>query len=338
MVVSTSSLIYFLTDAISAYTEDFSLLRRDNPVRFEMNGNQFSVHISSIHDSGNSRPNDDEQRIQIQRSVIDLQRAREGAEITALFIGFFDSGRIFTAWEPAHVFSQNPVRGGSVYARLSHEETAFNSGVAIRESRGHNLGRNVLTISLRSEALGFYFENWLLLHEIKSSQDAERIVNNTAASIESGAKSGRIEQSVEIANQRSVVTITRTAFARSAKFRDDVMRAYDGKCCVCERQLGLVQAAHIIPHNHSESDDHISNGLALCIEHHKLYDDALLIPVAGQTFFLNEIRVEHLRNMGQDSGIDAVRALAQTNYRVPDHVPSRPNDDYLERGRLIRLG
>lgn len=338
MVVSTNSLIYFLTDAVAAYTDDFSLLRRDNPVLIEMNGNQFSVHISSIHDSGNSRPNDDEQRIQIRRSVIDLQRARQEAGITALFIGFFDSGGIFTAWEPAHVFSQNPVRGGSVYARLSHEAIAFNNGVAIRESRGHNLGRNVLTMSLRSEALGFYLENWPLLHEIKSNQDAERIVNNTAASIETDAKTGRIRQSVQIANRRSLVTITRTAFARDPKFREAVMFAYEGKCCVCSRQLGLVQAAHIIPHNHDESVDHVTNGLALCVEHHKLYDDALLIPVSGQTFFLNELRVEHLRNMGQDSGIDDVRALAQTNYRVPNHVPSRPNDAFLERGRLIRLG
>lgn len=338
MAINTSSLIYFLTDAVSAYTEDFTLIQRENPVLFEMNGVQYSVHISSVHDSGNSRANPDEQRIQIQRSVIDKQRSRHQNGIVTLFIGFFPDGTVFTAWEPEHVFSQNPTSGGSVYSRLSHQRIASDVGSAVFASRSTNLGRGVVTISLRSEALGFYCENWALLHTLNDEADAERLINSAAIVIEADSKPGKTEKDVTIAGQRKLITITRTAFARGAKFRDDIMRAYGGRCCVCGRQLGLVQAAHIIPHNHPESVDHISNGLALCVEHHKFYDDVLLLPAAGQRFHLNELRVEHLRNIGQDSGIDAVRALAQTNYRVPDHVPSRPNDDYLERGRLIRLG
>lgn len=338
MAVNTNSLIYFLTDAIAAYTEDFTLIRRANPVLFKMNGITYSVHISSVHDSGKGRDNPDEQRIQIQRPVIDTQRARQGNQIVTLFIGFFPDGNVFSAWEPEHVFSQNPKDGGTVYARFSHNQIASDMGAAVRESRSNNLKRKVVTISLRAEALGFYCENWPLLHTLNVGVDAERLMNSAATMIEADTKPGKTETQITVAGQRKQVTITRRAFARSPKFRDDIMRAYGGSCCVCGRQLGLVQAAHIIPHNHPESVDHISNGLALCVEHHKFYDDVLLLPAAGQRFHLNELRVEHLRNIGQDSGIDAVRVLAQTNYKVPDHVPSRPNDDYLERGRLIRLG
>lgn len=58
--------------------------------------------------------------------------------------------------------------------------------------------------------------------------------------------------------------------------------AYKKTCCVCRRQLGLVQAAHIIPHSEPDSPNTVQNGLAMCIEHHRLYDDSLLLPGPGQ--------------------------------------------------------
>ena len=338
MALSNSSLMYFLTDSLRSYTEDLIVNSRTNPVLCEMNGVKYSIHISSIHDSGNTRTNDDEERIQIRRTVIDEQRRREQAGIVSLFIGFFPEGETFTAWEPAHVFAQRPERGGSVYARWSHNSLARLQSVALRRSRSTNLGREVVTLAMRSDALGFYFENWRTLHSLRDEADAANLMLATARLIETDSKSGAIAEAIVLPRERVVVTVTRTAYARDPKFRDAVMQAYNGRCCVCGRQLGLVQAAHIVPHSQPDSVDHLRNGLALCIEHHRMYDDALLLPTAYGRLHLNLDRVEHLQNIGRGAGLDGVRALANERYWVPDDDASRPENALLERGVHIRLG
>ncbi len=338
MAISTSSLLYFLTDSLAAYSDDFRIINRQNPIEFVFNAINYSVHISSIHDSGNTRKNDDEERIQIRKSVIDLQHSRGAAGTVPLFLGFFSDGKVFSAWEPDHVFAQNPAKGGSVYARFSHENIARNEGAAIRVSRSKNLSREVATLSFRTEALGFYLENWGILHRLRDQGRAQALLLSAGRVIETETKSGTMEEAIQLGQERALVTVTRTAFSRDPKFRDAVLRAYGGRCCVCDRQLGLVQAAHIVPHSHPDCQNMITNGLALCVEHHRLYDDALLLPTSAGRFHLNANRVEHLQNIGQDSGLDAIQKLATGQYRVPEHVPSRPSDAFLERGVRIRLG
>ena len=69
--------------------------------------------------------------------------------------------------------------------------------------------------------------------------------------------------------------------ARSAAFRREVLRAYDHTCAVCGVRLltpegrTAVEAAHIVPWNHSHNDDP-RNGLALCGLHHWTFDEGLL--------------------------------------------------------------
>ena len=64
---------------------------------------------------------------------------------------------------------------------------------------------------------------------------------------------------------------------RDPLFRRRVLEAYEERCAVCdldirlgERLLGL-EAAHIQWHSH-EGPDHVTNGLALCLLHHKALD------------------------------------------------------------------
>ncbi len=338
MSIAANSLIYFVTDSLARYSEDFQLNRRANPIEFRLNGRAYVVHVSSVHDSGEGRINPDEERIQISRSTREQLAAAAATGIETAFIGFFPSGSVFTAWEPDYVFSLRARRNGTVYARLSHEEEALNNGGAVRMFRPLYLGRDTPIISLRSDALGFYLENRALMHGWKSDADLRRVINDNAQLLEAGQKSGLEEVEAEIGGNRRTVTITRTAFLRDPRFRDAVLRAYDGRCCVCDRQLGLVEAAHVIPHGNPDSNDLVTNGLALCVEHHRLYDSVLLIPDVEQRLYLNPDRVEHLKNIGQDAGLDAIEQLANQQYRIPDHAPSRPNDEFLTRGKAIRLG
>ncbi len=116
------------------------------------------------------------------------------------------------------------------------------------------------------------------------------------------------------------------------------MDAYGQTCCICNRQLGLVQAAHIIPHSEENSPNSVQNGLALCIEHHRLYDDALLLPGPDQQLIFNKERAEYLEQTNQNKGLDGIEALDRQRYQVPEDAELRPRDDYLEQGIAIRLG
>jgi putative restriction endonuclease len=338
MAVPWNSLKYFLADALSAYTTDFYLITNTNPILFSLNGTQYSTHISSIHDSGEGRENRDELRIQIQRTVIDMQKARSEEGIRARFIGFFPDGTVFTGWDPRHVFAQEPESGGSVYARQSQYDVASNFGAGIRIARLQKIRMEAAIISMRSEALGFYLENAEVIHTSRTDDDVRNLVRAVSKPIEAADRTGSEVTEVELAGERQRVTVTRSSYVRDPKFVSAVLEAYNGRCCVCERQLGLVQAAHIIPHSHPECLERVTNGLALCVLHHKLYDDALLLPSSGRQLFLNNERVEHLQNIGQDSGLPEVRRLAAQQYRVPEHEPSRPDDGFLLRGVRIRLG
>jgi putative restriction endonuclease len=338
MAANNVSVPFFLFDSLREYSENFRILSDKNPYAFLLNDKRYSVHASEIHDSGEGRANPDEWRIQLQSSVKQSQVARRAEGYTILFIGFFPDGSVFSAWEPARIATLSTNGTGSVYIPHSDLERVAQVGGAIRTVKATSLGRQSVEISLPSEALGFYCENHSLLHQVANEAELLPIIERTQTAVFSDRFVGEEVTEVELHGEKKKVTITRTAYPRSPKFRDAVLSAYQHRCCVCSRQLGIVQAAHIVPHQHHASIDHVTNGLALCVEHHKLYDDALLLPCSEQKFHLNPHRVEHLKNIGQDAGLDEIRALAATNYRIPDHVPSRPSNEFLERGLHIRLG
>ena len=64
---------------------------------------------------------------------------------------------------------------------------------------------------------------------------------------------------------------------RSSDFRLRVLRAYEYRCCVCGFDMRLgeklagIEAAHIMWHT-AKGPDKESNGLALCVLHHKAFD------------------------------------------------------------------
>ena len=62
-------------------------------------------------------------------------------------------------------------------------------------------------------------------------------------------------------------------------FRKALIKAYSGKCCICGLSvLELLEAAHIKPYHDCTINERVSvnNGLLLCSNHHKLYDNGIL--------------------------------------------------------------
>lgn len=73
---------------------------------------------------------------------------------------------------------------------------------------------------------------------------------------------------------------TTMQYVRDPKFREAVLYAYSGQCAVCGYNIGTkrktvgVEAAHIKWVEH-QGPDQISNGIALCANHHRLFDFGL---------------------------------------------------------------
>lgn len=167
----TDPRVEFLDRALSG-APGYQLLSDDNPLTFDTAQGRYSVHISSIHDSGAGRPNDDEERIQVPRNVIDVQRDRIAEGFTPLFVGFFPDGEVFTAWEPDYVFSQNQERYGTIYARYSHNQLARKNGIKTRTFLAKNLGRRSTIISAPAGALRNYIATLGHIHDVDNDAGA----------------------------------------------------------------------------------------------------------------------------------------------------------------------
>lgn len=337
MAFDRNLLSYFASDALRPYSDDFEIIENSNPFRFRMNGHKYAVHVSYVHDSGNNRDNPDEVRIQLSRNLIEQQRVRFEQGERVAFIGFYERGDTFLAWDPRHIFSLTARTVVSVYGRQSQSSTALRLGYATHSFRSMALSEDSFSIALPSYSLGFYLENYEKFHRLSGDREIERIISasDDFSSASPSATSEEVE--VKIEDIRETFTSTRVAYKRNGAFVRAVLSAYDSRCCICDKQLKIVQAAHIVPHALDHSNDEVTNGLALCVEHHKLYDDALLLPGPGQKLIFNDRRAAFLQEAGLDSGLDEVAARAKSDYRIPDDPDLQPNPRYLEDGLRIRL-
>lgn len=71
---------------------------------------------------------------------------------------------------------------------------------------------------------------------------------------------------------------------RSAAFRKKILELYGHRCAACGLEIGfgslpmgLLEAAHLVPFNETQND-HPTNGMALCRNHHWAMDSHLIAP------------------------------------------------------------
>ena len=278
--------------------------------------------------------------MQISRPAVGAQRERASAGLQVAFLGFFERGDVFVAWDPEYVLTS--LEGGkvSMYARHSQHAQAMASGAAVYSFTPGGEAQERCTIAMPSEALGFYLENIAAIHRLA---DGGGDVAGAVAGYLRQASEARQPGEVEVGEvggegARQRLAYTRTSFRRNPRFARRVHQAYGGACCVCGKQLDIVEAAHIIPHAEEGSTDEVANGLALCAEHHALYDTGLLLPRPGGLLWLNPDRAEFLRATGQAQGLEEVARYDGGRYRVPEDPALRPRDEYLARGVAIRVG
>lgn len=321
---------YFVRDALRNYTDDFLPQNAGNPYSFVLNGVPYAVHIFEVQESGANR-SPEENRIQFSISHRQQMIAHRDRGDMSAVLGVCPVSSVIFAWEAEHAMSLQADPTASMYGKWAMEDQAKNRVVGVHRFRARYLGRYANSIAFPIDALGVYLENMVLFHRAADSDDTLESLSTSVLS------PGFTEAEIHVEGSRELLKATHSRKPRSPQFRQAVMDAYESACCVCGRQLGLVEAAHIIPHAHNDSTDDVVNGIALCVAHHRMYDSALLLPDANGTMRLNSERAEFLRELGLQGGLDEIAELDGQRYRLPDDVNCQPAKDKLQRGYDLRI-
>lgn len=273
------------------------------------------------HGGGPVRPAD-EYRIQVT-GVRYFEELRGGA---TLILGWWSEAQVFAAFD----YQRHRGELGSspsIQIRESALRNAYAHGLAAQTK-----GSGEIALAFRPDLFMHYVQNRRGLHELGHSEHDAEVLNAVAA--DPYAVTDEDIASVGQARRTTVTTVRQALRDRS--FRERVLRAYDRSCAVCAVQLGLVEAAHIVPVSVPDSTDDTSNGMAFCPTHHKAYDAALITIDDEYRVVLSARRVQALQEGHLESGLAAFQAALRPFIVLPAALADRPRAEVLRTGRLIR--
>ncbi|HUD47354.1 MAG TPA: HNH endonuclease [Candidatus Baltobacteraceae bacterium] len=135
---------------------------------------------------------------------------------------------------------------------------------------------------------------------------------------------------------RRTVLVQINRKVRDARFRTNVLNAYNYRCAISGVQLGLVEAAHIVPVDHERGTDELKNGICLSALHHRAFDAGLVGIKRDYSIIVNERRMSDLRSIGWDGGAAEFRSSLRDRILLPTRQTHYPDRDYLLLGEELR--
>lgn len=112
-------------------------------------------------------------------------------------------------------------------------------------------------------------------------------------------------QDISASPPLSFVAENETEYGRSPAFRRKIIEIYDHQCAACglrirlpvANEVSFIDAAHLIPFSESRND-HPTNGLALCKNHHWAMDRNLIAPCPDHRWHVSKI-IDPRRSNGE---------------------------------------
>ena len=321
-ILNKTDLFHALFDAFRQHTDSVYFAGGNNPYRFSFRGEFVTIFVGNVHSAMRADP--DEYRIQCPGNMPAILDKRRGEGDTVLVLGFSADTHAFSAWDPDRFIIRNSRRRFSVYTRLSCMREANAEGFSTYiDTNGQNV------VLFRPDLLGLYVENSTALHQANDEQLRQTFGIESATSLDQP-----LLPSIEGERQRT--RETRNAYPRNPRFRRDVLRAYSHRCAICGLQLDLVDAAHIVPHSHPEGYDTISNGLALCVLHHRSFDTGLLYVREDYSIQVNPAKVSYLGRIDRADGLVQYRQQLRDHLLLPRYNNCLPAPDNLTLGNDLR--
>lgn len=224
----------------------------------------------------------------------------------AFLLGFSPVFGVFVLWQVE--LHQDAAYSKNLQVTENQLQDAASLGWAIADPRRTNRGPEVrcavhpihlarlLATSLRADVRGLLGEQRQIYleasaPEIEDAHLDEAILAGAPISID------------EIENKRGHVLQRR--LKRDHRFSATVLPLYRYSCAICEIQLNTVEAAHIIPVHDARSVDKPWNGISLCRNHHRLYDQRIIVIDEAVMIRSNPETLTILRDAGRGNGIRA---------------------------------
>jgi putative restriction endonuclease len=322
-VLNTKDLRYLLIDSLKIYSDFSFFIDGNNPYHFTINKKSIYIYIRNTHSSGSGRGNQDECRIQINKTGAFLNALN--TDELVFFFGYSDDYGTFTAWNPYLLKERiNEKRTISVYSRFSTQKKAKKQGIALyKDDNGQKI------ISFLPEYIGLYLENFSEMH-----QSSEETLLNLIAQSDNLGETEKNGKEILIDNEKFVLTKQRQI--RDHNFRKRIYSVYENRCAFSGIQLDLTEAAHIIPHSHELGTDEIQNGICLSPLHHKAFDAGLVYIDEEYNIKINKDKVEYLEKIGKDGGLKKFSDLQYEKISLPKIDKFNPSKKYIKIANKIR--
>ena len=321
--LSSGELLQAVIDACRHRTEAVLFVQGHNPFSVAVDGRQVTLFVANVSHARRSDP--DEFRIQCPGDLPDRLAARRAAGDLLCILGYNADTETFSAWDPDRFVQRS--RGTqrfSLYTRLSNHQRARIDGFSVyRDASGQNV------LSFRSEFMALYVGNAEVLHQA-NNKALQKLVS-AHRDMRSGVASKKL---IVVAKRR--IEVTHKQYARNPQFRQDVREAYQNRCAMCGVQLELIEAAHLVPHNHPKGLDSVSNGIALCALHHKSLDTGLLYLDADYNILINPVRRKYLVRMQRIRGFQRFRRQLSDTIALPLDPSDYPLIENIELGNQLR--
>ena len=282
------------------------------------------IYIWNVTHGGRTRPID-EYRIQITTvDSIDVT-----PPLKTLLLGWDRRYEVFAGYNASRytMFGQSP----SLQIKEGTLERAGNEGFAIQPKEWDEVGDvTEVVVAFRPELFMTYASNLEAYHRPSLTKGEVNLIQKAASK-----PLDEDELSILPVERRRVLRQHSEA-VRNNKFRKAVLQVYGDKCGVCGLQLGVVEASHIVPVADGGTDE-VTNGIALCPNHHKAFDLGLFLITPDYKIFLRGDRTKRIREDKKDGGLDNFIVDLRVGEQIflPADSKFHPNPDYL--GKRMRL-
>lgn len=240
-------------------------------------------------------------------------------EIPTFLMGYSPLFGVFVFWEAR--LHQDSAWSKNLQVKEGLLEQASTTGWAIAPPRRTDQGpeiraaihpghvRRYMSVSVRADREG-------LTADARASYLDAYAPDLDGTEIRARTEAGELFELPVIDRQR-IATIG-TRLARDGKFADKILTEFNKKCAVCGMQLTILDGAHIVPVHDPRGVDEVWNGLALCKNHHALYDKKILL-IDGRAFVrVNVETIETLNALGCLGGYEeAIEPFVGQQIRNP---------------------
>lgn len=266
-----------------------------------------NVYIWTIsHGGGAARP-EDEYRIQMTSVTPPLST---DGDFTVL-MGYYPDLQVFVGWDVRRHQTWTG-RSPSLQIKLPVLQSAVQNGLAFHLNK-----HGELAVAMRPELLTAYITLADLLHTYGDAAMGDALVAAAADPYQEPEAELPLED--EPQKRQTIVSVIQR-LCRDSRFQQTILGAYGFRCACTRAQLGLVQAAHILPVANPESMDNVQNGIALSPTYHIAYDAGLIYLDEDYHMKLNPRHVTALEERGWMAGMEGFSAALG-----PIHLPPQPD-------------